>query len=236
MSNISVNLKKIESIDTEVGQKYVVIGYFLIPISELAELNKKEEDVDIPRGMWTHLGTYNSEKKAEARKKKIVEDTGITSISVKRMYEWQYISLSDIQINNTNDTNNINTSKEDFILDQIRREKLKIKEEREKDEKIRKSIDVDIEREADKDSIEYYTRQWWLTIKNKSYYEIAKREMDKYKNIYEQKLDLIGELDQKHPTYANKWKEILKPKLNIRNEQSLYELIDKASNDILSKK
>nr|QBK89796.1 MAG: uncharacterized protein LCPAC101_00790 [Pithovirus LCPAC101] len=224
------DLKKLENVEREPGQNFSVVGYFLVPLKEL--VSDDADDLSTPRGMWINLGSYSSYKQANKRREAVIKQTDVSSIWIQEMYEWQYISNGNIPKNVKNNAKDINLDKEELILEQTRRERIKIQEEREKMDKMRKDIDNDIEKEMNKGSIEYYTRQWWLASKDKSYYEIVKREMNKYEKLYRDKLDKIKELDIEYPEYKNKWKDVLKPKLMARNEENLYNLIDKASTEM----
>ena len=60
--------------------------------------------------------------------------------------------------------------------------------------------------------------------------------MIKYEKIYETSINKIEQLNAEYPNYKNTWKDVLKPKLIERNEEHVYDLIDKASEEITKEK
>lgn len=215
------NIKKIKSIP---GQKYCVIAYFLIPVNEI---NVPENKIQ-SRGLWYLIGTYSKKTKADEVAINLIKSTGIKTIYSKLTCKWNSL---DIRTNN-NGIKYVDSNEDKLLKDHRVRERKDIKESYLKQEEMQKEINEEQENEMDHDSIEYYTRQWYLTIKSRSQFEEAKKNLDTYEQKYNNINNKMKELILLHPEYEKTWLNRLETRLEKRGETNIFEMIKEGHNII----
>ena len=95
----------------------------------------------------------------------------------------------------------------------------------EKEKEISREIEEEQERELSADSVEYYTRQWYLAIKNRAAIESMKQQLGDLEKSYDRRINNIREAYRRHPEHDDVWLRNLGEKLPKRREEKLLELI-----------
>lgn len=211
-------LTRIKKIRPQPGQEFCVIAYFLT--SEVSQ-----EGV---HGMWFLVGTYPRSDMATERATELIEETGINSIYAMKTCDWQ-----EINDKFTPDRTKIVPIGRDMKLrEQHAREYQEQADRFEKDKEISQEIEEEQERELSDDSVEYYTRQWYLAIKNRSAIESMKQQLVDVEKSLDQRVENIRRAHSAHPEHEENWLSILGEKLPKRNEGRLLELLQRGHHEM----
>ncbi len=189
------------------GQEFCVIGYFLT-------------DVISPegsRGMWFLVGTYPRADMAKKKAISLIEETGINSIYAMKTCEWQ-------DINDKFEPNRIKvvpTGRDARLKEQHLKEYKQTTKEYKREREIAQEMDEEQERELHPDQIEYYTRQWYLAIRNQSTVKQLIQQLQEATDSMNLRIKNIRDVYQQHPEFEDQWLEILAKKLPKRGEDAI---------------
>lgn len=223
--NKTINtFKKLMKIKPLPDQKYCVISYFLLDPQSIVDPNNKNKSY----GMWTFLGAFGTQKEAIKYAEKVILETQHSMVFATSSCTWEDLTTVD----NHKDTLWVSTDTDAKLRKQHEKEyneeinKIKLKEE------LDEELEAEMELEQDINSLEYYTRNWYLAIKNKSIIEDYKNKLDSMQKNFQMRIDNIKKSELSHPDYRTKWLPILKSKLSRRNEGSIYNSIEMGFNII----
>lgn len=196
-----------------VGQEFCVIAYFL----------SDQITSSGSRGMWFLVGTYPRPDIAEEAAISLIEESGIKSIYTMKTCDWQ-------DINNKFEPNRIKSvplGKDKRLQEQHLKEYEKTVQDFKKEQEIADEIEKEQELEIKNDSVEYYTRQWFLAIKNKSLVEDLTSKLKEATNNMNLRINNIRDSYKNHPEYEDQWLEILREKLPRRGEENILKALEK---------
>lgn len=204
-------------------QKFTVYAYFLTD-----EKIIKETGI---YGYHIQLGNYETRKEANKVVNEIIQQTGHKLIYSAPICSWQ-------EINSTIDnerTKWITENGKKNLKQQQQKEIMYEQEMIKKREKINKEISEEKDKELDKTTIEHYTHNWYLAIRNYSMIEYYKDKLNKIEEKFNNRVKNIKEQYSKQPEYEKKWLDVLKEKLKNRDEENIYELIKTGYETLKSK-
>ena len=196
------------------GCRYFVYTYALN--QDIIDANGKVDDF---RGMFFILGSFDSKKEAENH---------IEELIVKTKHHEFYISeyAKPIRISTVIDSSDVSR----VYVDNLNKIKKMESEQYQRDKelyerqmKIENDIVQEEKDEYDEDHIDYFKRQCYLAIKNRTKYESLKEEMEKSYSNYKKN---IREHYTKHPEHEEQWLSYLNSRLIEREELSLYDEIE----------
>jgi len=209
----TIGLRKIKNIIPREGQEWSVIAYVI-----------SSEVVDGFHGLWFLIGTYSKRKKAIKTAEKLINETGIKSIYAMKTCEWNEINektITDRTILVEEDVNNIDSE----LLKIQKKEHETLKRKYEDDQILKEELRKTIEYEQTEGTIEHYTRQWYLMIKQYETINFIEKKLEENKNTYKKMIDNIKKLDNNNPSYQENWLNKLTEFLPKRGEEDLLELL-----------
>lgn len=173
-------------------------------------------------GMLFLFGSYADKNDAERACKRIIETTGYSSVYYARFARGVPLTHETPTANSTS----VAVDSKGKLIELEEQEFKQEKEQYEKRIKLEKELVQEAEKETDPDSIEYYSRQCYLTIKHATEYEELQKKMKELKDNYEKRAKLVREHHEKHPKHDQEWLSHIKPKLIDRGELSLYHFLE----------
>lgn len=181
------SFKKIANIRPQPGQEFCVIVYFL----------SKEISPEGSRGMWFLIGTYPRADMAKEAATSLIKDTGIKLIYAMKTCDWQDINDKF----NSDRIKLVPAGRDKRLREKHLEEYEQSVEEYKHEQEIAKEIEEEQERELKPDQIEYYTRQWYLAIKNRATIEKLRQQLREETNLMNHRIKNIREASQCHPEF-----------------------------------
>ena len=215
------SFKQLMSLSPPNGQQFSVVAYFII-----------DPPTNGRHGMWMHLGYYSSAKKAQTKAQQIIEQTGHPGVIVSPSCSWQYLD------ENPNNIKRVDTDVDGTLRSQhaklYQQELARIRQR----EQIESSIEHDQEQSLVPTTIEHYTQNWYLTVRNFAAVEHYRKMLADAEQAYQKRVELIQQQYAQQPEFDTTWLPILKSKLAERGEDNVFELItqgyDQLKSSILS--
>lgn len=212
-SSIIIGLRKLQKIKPKRDQKWCVISYIL-----------SDEVKDGMHGLWNLIGTYNNREDAIDTAKDLVKETGITSIYAMPTCEWREID-ERVKVDRTII---VEDEKDNIDKEIIKRQKTEheiLQKKYEDNELLKKELMKTLKLEKNEESVEYYTRLWYLAIKQYEKINHLKEEIKTIEKSYKKMIDDIKNLDIKYPDHQNNWISKLEESLPKRGEQDLLDFL-----------
>lgn len=206
---------EIEKFTARPGQTFCAVAYFLT----------KEISDEGSRGLWFFLGTFNSIKAVTKYVGKVIERTKIRSVYAMHTCTWQDIN-SDFKPDRTK---MVPIDKESRIRQQHEKEYKSTVKAYEKEKEVSDQIEDECFREGELDSVEYYTRQWYLLIKNTSTVEKLEGDLKQAKKMQHDRITKLKEAYKNHPEHEDNWLKQLEERLPKRGETDLLEALKNGS-------
>lgn len=182
------------------------------------DMIKKDGTLDDLYGMIFMLGSFDNQDAADAHAKNIMALTKHPGIMVSR-YAYPF------RLSPTFDPSAVSEVSFDTKGKLMELESAQYKHEREEYEKrlkIERDIMKEAEEETDPDNIEYFKRQCYLAIKNRSNHLNHVKEAEATWKNYKMRQNLVSAHYNKHPEHDKLWLPYLKEKLIERGEMQLY--------------
>jgi hypothetical protein len=208
--------KALAKLKPPAGQEFSVVAYFL---------------ADNPKdvyGFYIPLGNFATKEKAKELVDHIIETTGHRSVYVMKTCSWQEL---DTQFR-PDRTECVPVDQEGKLRRQNNKEQ---EEERIKLEK-RQALEEDIIREKDAETdpttIEHYTHNWFVAIKNHAAYRHYREQTDRAKASYDKRVRAIREQYTRQPEYDTQWLDRLKTRLQRSGETRIFDAIVKAVGEL----
>lgn len=174
------------------------------------------------------LGSFSSQKKAEAHAKKIIELTGHNFIvtvqyglPLRLATKFDPASVVEVPV--------------DLRGRLLQMEDKKEKEERAEFErrlKIERAIVQEAEDEVDPDHIEHFKRQAFLAVKNRAAYHTHQKQADAAWENYKKREAAVRDHFKRFPDHEAEFLPYLKTKLSERGEMLLYAAIETGYKDL----
>lgn len=180
----TIGLRKIAKLKAKEGQAWSIVVYVL-----------SNEVVDGFHGLWFFIGTYSKRKEAVSRAEELIKETGISSIYAMSTCQWREID------------ENFKADRTIFVKDDIDKKLRKVQKEQQnklrkkyEDEQLMKEeMEEMIKYEQEEGTIEHYTRQWYLLIKQYDKINYMKEQLKLENENYEKMIKNIQELQNKYP-------------------------------------
>lgn len=199
------------------GQNYCIWAYFL--------LDKPSDDGLY--GKIIFLGAYGK-KEALDKAEEIVKNTGHTGIIVTPSGKWENLSL-ELKMDKTKW---VAEDHETALRLQQEKEIKKENKKKEKIDKIKKDIEEEMRLEDDPATIEHYTHNWYLAVKDKMAINMYKQKLDEMEKAYEKRVSLIRKQEEESPIMESKWLPLLETKMKERDESHIFSSIENSVRSI----
>ena len=192
------------------------------------DLLKSDGTLDDTYGMLFPLDSFKNKEDAERRAKKIIEITGYPTIFVARYGVPVPIGPKvDPQT-----VVNVDIDTKGKIRDMDDSQHKKDIEDYEKRAQNDLEITKEAEEETDSTSIEYYKRQCYLAIVNRSKFHVKDTEAKRAWENYKMREENVRKHFNTYPEHERDWLPYFKEKLLKRGELELYKGIENAYTEI----
>jgi len=197
------------------NQKYCVVTYVIV-----------NEVVNGLHGMWFFVGTYKTAKKANKVAIDIIKKYNIQSTYAMPVCQWREID-ENFKPDKTIFVGDEKKENEKNLGKMIDHEQKRLKKEFEKQAELRQDLEKDNEKMLDPESVQFFTRKWFLLINKYRKIEEFRKIIEEEENKYNEMLNEVRELEKEYPNHKESWIDILKEKLQKRGEHESLENIIK---------
>ena len=212
--NHTIGLRKIAmKCKPKPGQEWAIIAYVI-----------SEEVVDGFHGLWFLVGTYSSREETVKEAKELIRETGIQSIHAIKTCTWGKIDETtkyDRTIFVKDERDDVDKKLRKIQKD----EQNKLRRKYEDNKIIKEEMEETIKLEQEEDSIEHYTRKWFLAVKQYEKLEYLHDEVIKAQDIYQKMIYNIKELNNKYEKHKDNWIPNLAKNLRKKGEENLLDII-----------
>ena len=202
--------------------------WYVLAFSLNRDMIRPDGTLDELHAVVFSLGNFDDENKAEEHAKSVIETTGHPGIMVARYG-------CPVPLTTTFDPKSIVEVHVDIKGKLMEMESAAYKREREAIEKrykIEEDIMKESEDETDPEHIEYFKRQCYLAIKNRSSYQVHKKESEAAWDNYKKRESMVRDHFARHPEHEKQWLPYLKEKLIERGESNLYDGMERAYKEL----
>lgn len=200
-----------------VGSEYCVVVY--LPLAKVQ---------DGKYGLWYCAGCYCTREKACAAARDIIYETGISTVYATKCCQWEYLDEESKPDRIEWVPADKETKYRLAAEEKCKREMMKV----EADQKLRSQIEAEQLAEANPDTIEAYTKNYYAAIRNYAHVQCLKRQLVEAEKEYQRYSDKVKTLGSKHPEYREQWLPRLKDKLTARSEMHHYQYIEAAASEL----
>lgn len=190
------------------GQSFVILIYLL--------QNPPKDGV---HGMIFPVSVHSTYETAKNKAEQICREHQVDVCRIYPMAKWRYIAEKA-------PTSQVKYAPSDselkrFEADNHQKKVAVFKKEVE----IRDKIEEEHLKSDQPGSIEHYTYCWYRAVKHKSKIEYLKKQLAETEKSYQEEVTAIRADHQSDPSLDEKWLEVLKSKLEEREEQDVYSAV-----------
>lgn len=200
------------------GQQYCIWAYFLLD---------KPSDEGL-YGKLIFLGAYQTKKDALEKATEIFKNTKHEGIIISIGGKWEDLTTKP-------DMCKIKWVAEDHEAElhlQQEREMKKENKKREKAERIKKEIEIEMRNEDNPSTLDHYTQNWFLAVKDKAAIKMYRQKLEEMEKAYNKRVNLIQKQESLQPEMETIWLSSLETKMKDRDEAHIFASISTAAREL----
>lgn len=184
------------------------------------DILKSDGTMDDLYAMIFPLGSFKTQAEAETHAKNIILKTGHPAVTVAKY-------AAAVPLARNSKKTEVLIDKENNKIIELESQQYKHdKEIYEKRLKMERDLLKEVSEESDPESLEYFKRQVFLAVKNRTRLEYLKKELEEIEKNYLEYQDKVREHFSKYPEHEKEFLPYLKDKLTERGELQLYYAVD----------
>jgi len=218
--NMSLDsLFALQNVTIPEDQRYCLLAYFIIDPAKNGN-----------HGMWIFLGAFGTAKKAAERGDEIIRKTDYKCLLVRPSGEWQDL----LENPDTSKIKWIPVDKESILREERRKEFKKEQQEIKLRRQREQQLARDKEQELIEGTLEHYTHQWYMAVRTFADISYHEKELKEARELYQERVAAIRKGYASHPEHEDNWLTVLEPKLKERQEEHIFELMQKGHDELLA--